>query len=70
MKERLIEGIVLCGVRPSSLIDYISSSSETELVEKLSEENLRNNNITPEILSMHPNDENLLTDNFVDVIFL
>ena len=67
---RLIEYIVLCGIKPGALIDYISKLDEASFPSGLSKDSLRQNHISPRILSTSPTTEKEafpLSQNFVDV---
>ena len=70
---RLIEYIVLCGVKQSALVDYVSKLEESAMIAGLSKEALTKNGLTPQVLSLHPNAEKPdfpLSPNFVDVMNL
>ncbi len=67
---RLIDYMVLCGVRPGSLVDYVSKLDESALSAGLAKDVLKQHGIIPEVLSRYPMSDKKsfpLSTNFVDV---
>ncbi len=67
---RLIDYVILCGVKQDSLVDYVATLEESTLAAGLSREALRRNGLVPEVLSVYPPTEKRslpLSPNFADV---
>ena len=69
--KRLIDYIVLCGVKKALLVDYVLSLKESEISNGLSKESLKTNGLIPEIISIYPEgkDHFPLSPHFIDVFF-
>lgn len=70
---RLIEYMVLCGVKPGNLVDYLAQLDDSALAGGLTKEALKQYGLVPEVLSMYPQTEKKsfpLSPNFADVSLL
>ena len=68
--SRLIQYVIKCGIKQSTLVDHFIILSQSELTIDSLNESLIINKITPEIVSMCPNTVDPafpLSPNFVDV---